>query len=88
MIYLLLFLALGGGIAYGLYRVAPETTRRWFYRVQAARSLVFSAVYVMTTLVLLISGVVMLQFIGLAFVVLAGLTVVYESPQDAITGRL
>jgi len=87
MIFLLLFIVLGSGIAYGLYRFFPEATKRWFYRIQAARSLVFTLGFVMTTLVLLISGVPTLQFVGLVFVVLGALEVIFESPTDALTGR-
>ncbi len=87
MIFLLLFIAFGSSIAYGLYRFFPEATKRWFYRIQAARSVVFTAAFVMTTIILLISGVAMLQLLGLVFVVLGALEVIFESPTDMITGR-
>lgn len=85
MMYLLLFLALGIGIAYVLYRYFPGTVERWFYRIQAARKTVFTLGFLATMLILLISGVIFLQALGLAMVVFVGWYVFIVEPQNLLS---
>jgi len=80
MMYTFLLIAVGIALAYVLYRFFPGAVERWFYRIQAARKTVFSLVYLMTTAALLVSGVFMLQLLGVAFVVLAVWFIVIEDP--------
>ncbi len=76
----LVYLAVAVGVAFGLYRYFPDATRRWFYRIQAARKTLFALLFVSTMLVFLMSGVLMLQLLGGAMAVLAVLQVLFEDP--------
>ena len=76
------YLLVAVGVAYVLARYFPSATKRWFRRIQAARKTVFSALFVATTLVLLISGVSSLVLIGLGMAVLAALQLILEDPLE------
>lgn len=77
---LIMYLAVAVGAAYGLYRYFPNATRRWFYRIQAARKTIFTLFYLATTLVLLLSGVSYLIFAGIIMAGLAALQLLLEDP--------
>ena len=76
----LIYLAIAAGIAVGLARYFPNATKRWFYRIQAARKTIFALVFASTTVVFLLSGVGTLMLIGGTMAVLAVLEVIYEDP--------
>lgn len=77
-----LYLLVAVGVAYALARYFPSATKRWFRRIQAARKTVFSALFAVTTLVFLISGVSYLVLIGIGMAVLATLQVLFEDPLE------
>lgn len=84
MIMLILYLGLAIAVGYGTYWLFPNATRRWFYRIQAARKTVFSLLYLMTMVTLFISGVAYLVLIAIAMGVIAFWTIVFERPQEAL----
>lgn len=68
---LLVYLGVAAGIAYVLHRYFPAATKRWFYRIQAARKTIFTIAFVSTMLAFLLSGVTTLVFIGGGMAILA-----------------
>ncbi|QCW05234.1 hypothetical protein [Natrinema pallidum] len=77
-----LYLLVAVGVAYGLYRYFPTATKRWFRRIKTARKAVFSTLFAVTTLILLISGVSYLVVLGISMAVLAALQIILEDPLE------
>jgi type IV secretory pathway VirB3-like protein len=80
----IIIVALAILVGIGLIRLFPGGTRIWFYRIVAARRILFLLFGILIGLVFLSSGSPLLMFIGFLGVLYAVLYIRFEEPHTGV----
>lgn len=81
MIEIVLLILASIGAALAVYYIAPGAVKRWFNRIERARTVLATAFTVLVALVFLMTGSPALMLIGGVLVALLALGIVIKGPE-------